>query len=60
MHFQGSGCGEVGRAVASDTRVLQYKSVHTQILFTINGIKRLELLILFLLFILFLLALLHS
>ena len=33
----GSGCGSVGRAVASDTRGLQLKSSHRQkIIYTLN------------------------
>ena len=32
----GSGCGSVGRAVASDTRDPRFESSHQQILFTIN------------------------
>ena len=36
----GSGCDSVGRAVASDTRGLRFKSSHRQILFTINCIEK--------------------
>ena len=32
--WSGSGCGAVGRAVASDTRDQQFESGHRQILFT--------------------------
>ena len=34
-----SGCGSVGRAVASDTREPQFESIHQLILFSINCIK---------------------
>ena len=36
----GSGSGSVGGAVASDTTDLQFESIHWQILFTINWIKK--------------------
>ena len=38
-----SGCGSVGRAVASDTRGLQFKSSHRQTLYYLNTFKRQQL-----------------
>ena len=41
LSFSGSGCGAAGAVVASNTRDLQFKSSHRQILFTFRCIKKL-------------------
>ena len=38
----GSGCGSVGRAVASDTRDLQFESSLQHFLFTINRVEKMK------------------
>ena len=38
----GSGCGTVGKAIASNNRDPWFKSNHQQILFTINCIEKTE------------------
>ena len=38
----GSGCGSVGRAVASDTRDPRFESDHNQILLSVNWIEKMK------------------
>ena len=40
LQTRGSGCGAVGKVIASDTRDLRFKLSHQQILFTSSCIEK--------------------